>query len=173
MGGRRPRKPAAERAQQRWLGETARVRYPERMTIAAPLPTPPSPARIALPALFAVLGILGMTAAWVIMALMLDRQCAWMAALAAADIALLLRLGRAAPGPQRASVTVLGTVLTIVIANWWIASTHIGLAMGFGLIDSAYRLGAHYAWTLAGLANQAWELGWYAVAMLIAYWLGK
>ncbi len=143
------------------------------MTIAAPLPTQPSPSRIALPALFAVLGILGMTAAWVILALMLDRQCAWMAALAAADIALLLRLGRAAPGLQRATVTLLATAFTIAIANWCIASTQIGMAMGFGLIDSAYRLGANYAWTLAGLANHAWELGWYAVAMLIAYWLGK
>jgi hypothetical protein len=144
------------------------------MTIAAPLPTQPSStARIALPALFAVLGILGMTAAWVIVALILDRQCAWMAAIAAADIALLMRLGRAAPGPQRASVTLLATALTIMIANWWIASTHIGVAMGFGLIDSAYRLGTHYAWTLAGLANQGSELAWYAVAMAIAYWLGK
>ncbi len=141
-----------------------------------PLTSPSSTAsrpRIVVPALFAVLAVFGMAAAWVILALIFDRQCAWMAALAAADIAFFLRLGRAAPGPQRALVTMLATVATIAIANWCIASTHIGMAMGFGLVDSAYRLGTDLAWTLSSLANQGAELIWYAVAMLIAYWFGK
>lgn len=129
--------------------------------------------RIVVPALFAVLAVFGMAAAWVILALMSNRQCAWMAVLAAADIAFFLRLGRAAPGAQRALVTMLATLATIVIANWCIASTHIGVSMGFGMVDSAYRLGTDLAWTLTGLANQGAELAWYAVAMLIAYWFGK
>jgi hypothetical protein len=148
------------------------LRYPERMPIASPLPKEPRP-RIVLPAIYALFGVFGMAAAWVILALMFDRHCAWMAALAAADIALLLRLGRAAGGGSRAMTALLATVATIIIANWGIASSQIGLSMGFGVVDSLYRLGAHFAWTLVGLANHGAELGWYGLALLIAYWLGK
>jgi hypothetical protein len=142
------------------------------MHIAAPLPAEPRP-RVVLPAIYALFGVLGMTAAWVMLALMFDRQSAWMAVVTAADIALLLRLGRAAPGMQRAATTLLATVVTIILANWGIASTQIGMSMGFGVIDSIYRLGSDFAWTLASLANHGTELAWYAVALLIAYWLGK
>jgi hypothetical protein len=142
------------------------------MSIAAPHSTPPRP-RVLLPAVFALFGVFGMAAAWVLLALIFDRQCAWMASLAAIDVALLLRLGRAAPGAQRAMTTVLATLATIVLANWGIASTQIGMAVGMGVVDSLARMGGHYAWTLANLANQWMELAWYAVALLLAYWLGK
>ncbi|MCC7248284.1 MAG: hypothetical protein IT473_06655 [Lysobacter sp.] len=142
------------------------------MSVATVTSTPPR-ARIVAPAFFAAIGILGMTAIWVIVALIRDRQCAWMAAIAAADIAFLLRLGRAAPGAQRATIAVLSTVVTILAANWCIASTQMGLALGFGFIDSTFRLGTHLAWTLTELANSGAEWAWYAVALPIAYWLGK
>ncbi len=142
-------------------------------SLTSPSATASRPPRIVVPALFAVVAVFGMAAAWIILALMLNRQCGWMAALAAADIALFLRLGRAAPGAQRAFVAMFATVVAIVIANWCIASTQIGMSMGFGMVDSAYRLGTDLAWTLTGLANQGAELMWYAVALLIAYWLGK
>jgi hypothetical protein len=128
---------------------------------------------VAAPLLLAILGIFGMSAIWTLLALIVDRQCAWMAALTAADIALLLRLGRAAPGLPRAAATVLATLATILIANWTIAATQIGGAMGLRLVESVQRLGSDHAQTLFGLANQPAELAWYAIAVIIAVWLGR
>ncbi len=129
--------------------------------------------RVAVPLLLAVLGILGMSAIWTLLALVVDRQCAWIAAMTAADIALLLRLGRASPGLHRAAMTVIATLATILIANWVIAAAQIGGPMGLGLIDSVQRLGTDHAQTLFGLANHPAELAWYAVAVVIALWLGR
>ncbi len=139
--------------------------------MTAPSASPRS--NLIAPAFFALVGVLGITAVWVILALIRDRQCAWMAVVAAVDIALMLRLGRAAPGARRATVAVVATALSIVAANWCIASTQMGLALGFGLIDSALRLGSHLAWTLTELANAGAGWAWYAVALPVAYALGK
>jgi hypothetical protein len=135
--------------------------------------TPATKSRIFLPVLFALVGVFGMAAVWVLVALIVDRQSAWMAILAAIDIAFLLRLGRAAPGSQRAMTAVLATLATIVIANWGIASTQIGMAMGFGVIESIARLGTDFAWTIADLANNGVELAFYGVALVVAYWFGQ
>ena len=129
--------------------------------------------RVIAPLLIAILGVCGMTAIWTMLALIVDRQCAWVAALTAADIALLLRLVRAAPGLPRAAIAVVATLATILLANWVIAATQIGGAMGLGLTDSVQRLGTDYAQTLFGLANQPAELAWYAIALIIALWLGR
>jgi hypothetical protein len=128
---------------------------------------------VAAPLMLAVLGIFGMTAVWTLLALIVDRQCAWIAVLTAADIALLLRLGRAAPGLPRAAMNVVATLATILLANWTIAATQMGGAMGLKLVDSVQRLGSDHAQTLFGLANQPAELAWYAVAVIVALWLGK
>ncbi len=129
--------------------------------------------RVVAPLLITLLGICGMTAIWTMLALIVDRQCAWVAALTAADIALLLRLVRAAPGLSRAAIAVVATLTTILLANWVIAATQIGGAMGLGLVDSVQRLGTDYAQTLFGLANHPAELAWYAIALIIALWLGR
>jgi hypothetical protein len=128
---------------------------------------------VAAPLILAVLGIFGMSAVWTLLALIVDRQCAWMAVLTAADIALLLRLGRAAPGLPRAATNVVATLATILLANWTIAATQLGGAMGLKLVDSVQRLGSDHAQTLFGLANQPAELAWYAVAVIVALWLGR
>lgn len=122
---------------------------------------------------FAGLGAAGMAAIWTLLALLVDRHCAWVAVIAAADIALLLRLTRARPGAGRAWLVVLATLATILAANWGIASVQLGSAFGYGPFDALGRMGPHFAWTLAGLANQAAELGWYAAAVALAVWLGR
>lgn len=142
------------------------------MTTASPSPTAPH-IRVVAPLSIAILGICGMTAIWTLLALIVDRQCAWVAVLTAADIALLLRLAHAAPGLPRAAATVLATLATILLANWVIAAAQIGGAMGLGLIDSVQRLGTDHAQTLFGLANQPAELAWYAIAVIVALWLGR
>jgi len=125
------------------------------------------------PLFLVTLGIFGMSAIWVLVALILDVQCAWIAAIAAADFALLLRVGRAAPGMPRALTAVAATLITAVIANWTIAATQMGGPMGLPLLDSVQRLGSDHAQTLLGLANQPAEWAWYLVAIVIALWLGR
>jgi len=151
---------------------SAALGYPVRMTVAPISQTTPRKRTLA-PLLLAVLGVFGMSAVWALVALIVDRQCAWMAVLTAADIALLLRLGRAAPGMPRAAVAVVATLATIALTNWTIAATQMGGPMGLKLIDSVQRLGIDHAQTLLGLANRPAELAWYAVAVIVALWLGR
>ena len=82
---------------------------------STPGTAPRSP--VVAPLLIAILGVCGMGAIWTLLALIVDRQCAWVAVLTAADIALLLRLARAAPGLPRAAITVASTLATILLAN--------------------------------------------------------
>lgn len=141
--------------------------------ITAPTVSTAPRTRVIAPLLLTILGIFGMAAIWVLLALIVDRQCAWMAVMTAADIALLLRLSRAAPGMPRAIATVTATLATMLLANWTIASTQIGGAMGLKLLDSVQRLGSDHAQTLFGLANRPAEMAWYAIALIVALWLGR
>lgn len=120
-----------------------------------------------------LLGCAGAAAAWALVAVALDRQCAWMAVVAAIDAIVLLRFARAPAGAARALMAVAGTLLAILLANWWIAGTQIGQMVGLLPWHSIPRLGWSYAWTLASLANHAAELAWYAAALVIAAWAGR
>jgi hypothetical protein len=60
------------------------------------------------------------------------------------------------------------TALTIVMANWSIASTYMGGVMGLPFLDSALRLGPDLAWTLLKLANGPGDLAWMAAALVLA-----
>ncbi len=136
---------------------------------AIPMTQAPSP-RVHLAAQLGVLllACLGAAAAWTLLAVALNRQCAWMAVVVALDAALVLRFTRMSPGLARAGLAVAGTALAIVVANWWIAGTQIGGALGLLPWDAIPRLGLAHAWTLAGLANGTAELAWYAVALVAA-----
>jgi len=133
----------------------------------------PAPRRLVAPLIFLLLGILGMAAVWTLTALIVDRQCAWMAAIAAADLALLLRIGRAAPGLPRAFANVTATALTIAVANWCIAAAQMGGPMGLPMTESLQRIGPDFAQTLLLIANQPTDWAWYAVAGVLALWLGR
>ena len=135
------------------------------------IPMPRSPSARLHPA--AQCGVLllasaGAAAAWTLLALALDRQIGWMAVLAALDAALVLRFVRMPAGPARMALAVAGTVLAIVLANWWIAGGQMGALVGLPPWDAIPRLGPAHAWTLLGLANGAAELAWYAVALALA-----
>ncbi|HZV23477.1 MAG TPA: hypothetical protein VFF93_06890 [Luteimonas sp.] len=135
------------------------------------VPSVPSTRRTA-PSLLAVLllvaGCLGFAAAWVLVAFARDRQCSWMALLAALDAVFLLRMGRVPPGATRSLLAVAATALTIVLANWGIAAAQIGRAMGLLPWESIGKLGPFYAWTLANLANPPVELLWLAASLVLA-----
>ncbi len=150
----------------------ARLRYAVAMTASSASPAAPR-TRVVAPALLLLLGIFGMSAIWTLLALIVDLQCAWVAVIAAADLALLLRLAHAAPGLLRAFSALGATAATILISNWTIAATQMGGPMGLQLVDSVQRLGTDHAQTLLLLANQPAEWAWYAVAAIVALWLGR
>jgi hypothetical protein len=116
----------------------------------------------------ALVGSLGIAAAWILLAASLDRQCSWMAVLAAFDAALLLRFGRIRGGWARAGWGVAATVLTIALANWGIAATELGQALGLLPWESMRRMGAEHAWLLARLANDSIDLAWLGAALVVA-----
>jgi hypothetical protein len=124
------------------------------------------------PSLLAILlllaGCFGFAAAWVLVAFARDRQCSWMALLAALDAVFLLRLARMPAGATRSLLAVGGTLLTIVLANWGIAAAQIGRSMGLLPWESLGKLGPFYAWTLANLANPPVDLLWLAASLVLA-----
>jgi hypothetical protein len=125
------------------------------------------PARWLAPVLL-LLGGLCLTLIWIMLAVYSGKACGWMAVLGALDAAVMLRLGGMPRGARRAVLAVLATLAMLGLANWGIAATQIGFAMGLNPWDSALKLGAGYAWTLAGLANQLIDRVWIAVALIVA-----
>jgi hypothetical protein len=130
--------------------------------------TQASPPSRWLAPLLLLLGSLGFAAAWVLLAFAQDRQCSWMALLAAVDAAVLLRLSRMGPGWPRAALAVASTAATIILANWGIAAAQMGRVMGLLPWESMTRLGPSFAWTLANLANPPVDLLWLAIALVLA-----
>ncbi len=126
----------------------------------------PTPRWFALPLL--ALGIVGFAAAWTLVSLAYERPFAWLAVLAAADMALLLGIGRWRVGLGRALLAALATIATIVLANFCIVAGQVGAGMGLLPWESAMKLGPAYAWELARLANDRIDLAWYALGVVTA-----
>lgn len=140
---------------------------------AATMPVPPKSMQRVFALGLLLLGSAGAAAAWALLALALDRQCGWMAVIAAVDAAWLLRLGRMPRGATRAILAAAGTGLAIGLANWWIAGAQIGQMVGLLPWDAIPRMGWSHAWTLFSLANQGPELAWYGLALAAAAWAGR
>jgi len=125
-----------------------------------------------LPAAALTAGVLGVCAVWVIVAVASNRPCAWMALLAALDVALMLRFSGVRPGPARVLAAVLGTAVAVLLAQWLIVATQMGLALGLQPLDSAMRLGPALAKQLLmislGRADLAWLLASLPLAALCA-----
>ena len=134
------------------------------------MPLSQRPRWYALPLL--ALGVAGFAAAWALVALSYDRQLAWLAPLAAADMVLMLGIGRWPAGLGRACVALLATIATLVAANFGIVAGQVGRNMGLMPWDSALKLGPSYALELVRLATSPSDLGFYALGLLIAVWAG-
>ena len=126
----------------------------------------PSPRWFALPLL--ALGMLGFVSAWVLAALFFERQCAWLAPLAAADMVLLLGIARWPAGGRRAAWAFIATAVAIVLANFGIAAGELGKSFGLRPWESALMLGPRHAWTLLEMANSPLDLAFYALGLLVA-----
>ena len=134
------------------------------------MPPTSAPRWYALPLL--ALGATGFAAAWMLVALALDRQCAWLAPLAALDMVLLLRMARWPAGPARAGWAVLATLGVVVAANFLIIAGQVGQNFGIRPWQSALLIGPGYAWLLAGLAIERSDLLLFALGVLVAAWAG-
>ena len=66
-----------------------------------------------------------------------------------------------------------GTLLAIVLANWWRVATQMGLALGLLPWEALPKMGPGFAWTLVRLANGWTDLAFYAAAVALAAWLGN
>lgn len=119
------------------------------------------------------IGIAGFAAAWILLASATGRQSSWMALLAAIDAAVLLRLGGMVPGPRRAAWAFGATAATIVIAHWGIAAAGIGRLVGLAPLDSALKLGAGLAWTVAQLLNGPVDVAWLVASLVVAWLAGR
>lgn len=139
----------------------------------SPVSTSASPTRHWLWPTLLLLGSITLTIAWLLVALSTGTQAGWMAVLAALEAAWMLRLGAFRPGPARAAITMLATVLIAVAANWLIAAAYVGGPMGLTPWESALRMGPHFAWTLLSLANGLGELIWLSIGLLVAWRAGR
>ena len=118
--------------------------------------------------LLLVLGTCGFAAAWITLGFFNASQNSWMAVIGALDIAWMLRLGRWPRAPSRVAVALVATVAIVVLANWGIIAAQLGVMLGLTPWASALKLGFHHAWTLAQLANDAGDLAWLLLALLVA-----
>lgn len=110
---------------------------------------------------------------WLSLSLYLGRQLGWLAMLAAADAAWMLRWGRMRPGWPRAALAVLATLAVIALVNWAIVATQLGFMLGLAPWESAVKLGFDHAWVLSGLANQPADLIAMLAAPVLAAWLAR
>ncbi|MCW5580436.1 MAG: hypothetical protein KIS72_03740 [Luteimonas sp.] len=115
-----------------------------------------------------LLASLGAAAAWVLVAMALDSQASWMALVAAADAALVVRLVRLRPGALRALCGALATLLAISVANWGIVAAWLGRNLGLLPWESALKLGPEFGWLLVRLGNGGTDLAWLAAGVLLA-----
>lgn len=130
------------------------------------MPETHTPRWFALPLL--ALGAVGFAAAWMLVALRFDRQLAWLAPLAAADMVLLQATAHWPAGRSRAAVATLATMATIALALFGIIAGQVGMNMGLRPWESALKLGPRYAWELAQLATHPVDMAWYALGAAVA-----
>lgn len=105
-----------------------------------------------LPSVALLIGILGMSAAWVAVAILSNGSCSWLGLVAAIDMALLLRLTSAPAGRLRMAAAMLATALAVALSQWLIVATQLGFTLGLEPLASSLRLGPALAWQLSKLS---------------------
>jgi len=117
-----------------------------------------------------LLGMLGATAAWLIVAVIGNNRAGWMALLVAAAAVLLLRIGRFPSGIARASTALLATTACIVASYWLVSALPIGAGMGQWPFVAASHMGLDFVWTLTRLGNTPLDWVFAGAALMLAAW---
>lgn len=119
-------------------------------------------------------GILGISAVWLALAVLSDSACSWLALVAAADMAMMLRLTQAPPGWSRRLLAAIATVVAVAVSQWLIVATYLGQALGLTPLDSARRLGPVLAWAMTVLNLRASDWVLLVISLpLAAWWAGN
>ena len=127
-----------------------------------------------LSGLAVAVGILGISAVWLALAMLTDSACSWLALVAAADMALMLRLTQAPAGWSRRVVAALATALAIVTTHWMIVATFFGQTLGLMPLESARRLGPVLAWAMTALNLRTSDWALLVISLpLAAWWAGN
>ncbi|MFT3761036.1 MAG: hypothetical protein QM761_00185 [Pseudoxanthomonas sp.] len=108
-----------------------------------------------------------------LLALRGGEPCSWMAVVAAADAAVLLRLGGMRPGWKRMALALLATAVVVALANWSIVALQVGFPLGLDAWGALTKLGFDLARTLLGLALDSRDYVWLAAGLAAAAWLGR
>lgn len=122
-----------------------------------------------MPLLALCIGVLGMTAAWLGLSMLLRSPCGWLAPVAALDMALMLRLSAAPAGRLRAALAILGTAAAIALSYWMLAATQMGQLLDLSPLESAQRLGPVLAGELVRHMTSGWDIGLAALALVLAW----
>lgn len=137
------------------------------------MPSFTSPLRWLAPLLAALAGSLGFMALWTFVAVLSSRPHAWLAPLAAVDIALMLRLARAPERWSRVVLALAATALAVFGGLWLIVATRLGLVMGLDPLDSALRLGPVLFESLTRLSLGPSDYALIALSLPLAAWLTR
>ena len=125
---------------------------------------------IAFVLLFASLGV---AAIWGGIALFRGGTSAWMAPVAAIDVAILLRLAGIARSRQRVVASLLITGCTILAGGFTVAALRIGAAFGTLPHEALYKIGPGLAITWWQLNISGWDMALLLLAMPLAWLLGR
>jgi hypothetical protein len=144
-----------------------------RVAIHIPDRKPPTVAATVAAWLASLVAIAGVAAIWAGVSLATASNVGWMALVAGADAALLLRLSGYPAGIDRGLMALIVTVSTAAFGGFLIATAKIGLAMGLRPIEAIGRMSIDLAWLYVE-ANAGWaELGWLAAGCVLAWRLGR
>jgi hypothetical protein len=124
------------------------------------------------PAFTWCLGVAGMVGIWLSIALMRDAPCAWLAFLAALDIAFVLWLSGMPAGITRVMANILGVVVIIFASQWLIAATMFAGAWGIGHLEAAQEIGKVLAWEFTRLRLSQMDYWCFGIAIWLAAFLG-
>ena len=128
---------------------------------------PPTAKPLAL--LACAVAVFGVAAVWAGASVLLRGSAAWFAIVAGLDAVLLLCLANWPRGAARVATAVGVTVLTIAVAQYFVATARIGVVMGLRPFESLPLMSGQLAWLYAQQNTGAFEWACYAIAVAVAW----
>ncbi|HEV2681997.1 MAG TPA: hypothetical protein VGV14_15945 [Rhodanobacter sp.] len=110
-------------------------------------------------------------AVWMVVSLYLRHPLPWLVLPIGALLAWTIRSCVRPAGIGAAWLAASATALAAIYVNMLIAAVLIAGNMGMGLIDAIRTAGNGMLWQLARMALSPTDIGWLALAMLLAAWL--
>jgi Mn2+/Fe2+ NRAMP family transporter len=132
-----------------------------------------APAAVPLALAACAVAIFGVAAIWAGASVLLQASAPWFAIVAALDAVLLLRLANWPRGASGAAVTVAVTLITILLAQYFVATAKIGVVMGLRPFESLPLMSFDLAWLYAQNNTGVFEWGCYAVALILAWAMAR